>query len=208
MKKVSRKSKPAGETRRKILKKSNPSPNWSQLKLDYIHSDHLTATGFLEEREVLQRGQKPNGTMARIILGWRKAKLEYLEAKYLEEAEFRAQQAMIESKYSYSNAAQKKIRIMNELDRRLSMAHLRRESGEFLISTKDLCMILERIKVELGESNAMSVAQPSQNYDLNQLLQYINDSDEPFDRKEYEAYVGKERLAQLPKIMVDGRLMK
>lgn len=208
MKKVSHKSKSSGENRRKISQKSAPSPNWSQLRLDFIHSDHFNVTGFLEDRGILQKGQKPNGTVARIVLGWKKAKLEYLEERYLEEAEFRSQQAMIESKYSYSNAAQKKIRILNELDRRLSMAHLRKESGEFLISTKDLCLILERIKVELGESNTMSIAKPDQKTDLNQLLEYIHENDKPFDRKEFEAYVGKERLAQLPKIVVDGQVMK
>lgn len=207
MKKVRPKSKVSGENRRKTPKNSKLSPNWNQLKQDYFLNDHLTVLSFLEENGILKRGEKPSGTIARIVLGWKKAKLEYLERKYEEEAEARSEEYRLQSKFFYSTALQKKIRILNEIDKRIALASLRTEAGQFLVSTKDLCLMLERMKIELGESNIIPATKPNNNLDLNHLIEYINENDQPFDRNEYEKKRLQEAFTDAPDVYVDGKLM-
>lgn len=194
----------SGRNRKKDDKKSSILPskiNWKELKQEYIDSDYIVVNDFLRNKEILKDKEQPNGTIGRQIGNWKPEKLKILEERADQQAQLKRELYAIENKQVLTSALHKKIRILNAIDKRLDLLDARTGFGNFVVSTKDLVIMLQAVKTELGEPIKILKNQ-NENLDVNVLLEQIRKTDEPIDQRKLQRELYGDR--ELIEVEIDG----
>lgn len=182
--------------------------NWKVLKTHYMNHPQISVEAFLREMGILQMGKRPTKTMGKNYKGWREEKFVYLEQKHEEEAEALSAQYAIESSKIHSSCLQKKTRILNAIDKRITRSDQLNNFGNYLISTKELVQMMNVVKTELGEPTSISKSNVNNtNLNINDLIDQMTEEDNRnLDDKENDKRAfGEDVFDRLPIIEIDGR---
>lgn len=193
----------AGEV---ALVEEEKKTNWQELKIQFFQSNYIDVVSFLRAKEIIKPDlKKPSGFVQSKIKGWKKQKMEiYDEQTRIIRDDFRKQATEYVRDLLLPLQEAKRF-ALNAILERLGQKDAMGPFGP-LLRIGDLIQILHIIKVELGEPNEIiKTKNLNANLDLNKLIEYVDKSDKPFNRKDFEAALDAERFGDLPTIVIDGR---